>query len=85
NIGLTLVIGAPVAVLSWYIGAFLVSQFIGKRIHVDIPTSLFGGINGGRDVGGSVDADKVLDADGMVDADGTAVAGTARTATRTAP
>lgn len=49
NIGLTLLVGAPVAVASWYVGAYLVSQAIGKRIHVDIPTSLFGEINGGRD------------------------------------
>jgi gluconate:H+ symporter, GntP family len=78
NIGLTLIIGAPVAVLSWYVGAFLVSQFIGRRVHVDIPTSLFGEINGGRDADGAVTA-------GGIDADGTAAAGTARTATRTAP
>ncbi|MDN4522702.1 GntP family permease [Mycolicibacterium austroafricanum] len=49
NIGLTLLVGAPVAVASWYVGAYLVSQFIGRRVHVDIPTSLFGEINGGRD------------------------------------
>ncbi len=49
NIGLTLIIGAPVAIVSWYVGAFLVSQIIGRRVHVDIPTSLFGEINGGRD------------------------------------
>lgn len=73
NIGLTLLIGAPVAVVSWYVGAFLVSQFIGRRVHVDIPTSLFGEINGGRDPHSGVDADD------------TAAAGTARTATRTAP
>ena len=73
NIGLTLVIGAPVAILSWYVGAYLVSQVIGKRVIVDIPTSLFGEINGGRD---AVDT---------VDADGTPAAGTTRTATRTPP
>lgn len=78
NIGLTLIIGAPVAVVSWYVGAFLVSQFIGRRVHVDIPTSLFGEINGGRD------ADDGVITDG-VDADGAPAAGTARTATRTAP
>ncbi len=50
NIGLTLIVGTPVAVASWYVGAYLVSQVIGKRIHVDIPTSLFGELNGGRDI-----------------------------------
>ena len=49
NIGLTLLVGAPIAVVSWYIGAYLVSQFIGRRIHVDIPEALFGPMNGGRD------------------------------------
>ncbi len=50
NIGLTLIVGTPVAIVSWYVGAYLVSQVIGKRIHVDIPTSLFGELNGGRDI-----------------------------------
>ena len=49
SIGLTLLVGAPVAFLSWYVGAYLVSQVIGRRVHVDVPTSLFGEINGGRD------------------------------------
>lgn len=78
NIGLTLIIGAPVAIVSWYVGAFLVSQVIGRRVHVDIPTSLFGEINGGRETEDGVDAD----------ADGTSTAGTGgsgTTATRTAP
>ncbi|MGK2869965.1 MAG: GntP family permease [Mycobacterium sp.] len=73
NIGLTLIIGVPVALLSWYVGAYLVSQAIGRRVYVDLPTTLFGEINGGRDV-----------ADGVGD-DGTSTAGTGSTATRTAP
>jgi GntP family gluconate:H+ symporter len=81
NIGLTLIIGAPVAIVSWYVGAFLVSQFIGRRVYVDIPTSLFGEINGGRDA----DADDGLSRDGGVEAGGATATGTARTATRTAP
>jgi GntP family gluconate:H+ symporter len=87
NIGLTLVIGAPVAIVSWYVGAFLVSQFIGKRIHVDIPTSLFGEINGGRDADERDGVDGV-GRDGGVgvpDTGGAAATGAARTATRTAP
>ncbi|CAJ1511052.1 GntP family permease [[Mycobacterium] burgundiense] len=72
NIGLTLIIGVPVAVASWYVGAFLVSQIIGKRVHVDVPTALFGELNGGRDTEG--------------EAGGTAVtAGTVGTVTRTPP
>ena len=77
NIGLTLIVGVPVAIVSWYVGAFLVSQVIGRRVHVDIPTSLFGEINGGRDVNPAVDAD--------LDAGGTSSVGTAGTVTRTAP
>lgn len=69
NIGLTLLVGAPVAFASWYVGAYLVSQFIGKRVHVDVPTSLFGEINGG------------LDTD-TADASGT---GTTKTATQAPP
>ena len=71
NIGLTLLIGVPVAILSWYVGAFLVSQVIGRRVYVDIPASIFGEINDGRDVAESEDG---VGADGKL-----------RTATRTAP
>lgn len=84
NIGLTLIIGAPVAIVSWYVGAFLVSQFIGRRVYVDIPTSLFGEINGGRDTEPDEGAARDGGA-GDVDTGGAAVAGTTRTATRTAP
>ncbi|WP_460796147.1 GntP family permease [Nocardioides pacificus] len=42
DIGLTLLIGAPVAVLSWYVGAMLVSRVLAKRFHVDLPTTIFG-------------------------------------------
>ncbi|KUH71995.1 permease [Mycolicibacterium novocastrense] len=47
SIGVTLLVGAPVAVLSWYIGVLLVSRVIGRRVHVDVPTALFGEMNGG--------------------------------------
>ena len=55
NIGLTLLVGAPVAVLSWYVGSLLVSRVIGRRVFVDIPTALFGEENGGRDRDGDAD------------------------------
>lgn len=73
NIGLTLIVGAPVAVASWYVGAYLVSQAIGRRVYVDIPASLFGEINGGRDIAADTE-------DGAP-----STAGTSGTATRTAP
>jgi len=49
DIGLTLLAGIPVAVLSWYVGVMLVSRVLARRIHVDIPESLFGPQNGGTD------------------------------------
>ncbi|QIK68224.1 GntP family permease [Nocardioides sp. HDW12B] len=49
DIGLTLLVGVPVAVLAWYVGVVLVARVLGKRIHVDIPEALFGEINDGRD------------------------------------
>ncbi|MEO3759234.1 GntP family permease [Mycobacterium sp. B14F4] len=80
SIGLTLLVGAPVAVASWYVGAYLVSRAIGRRVHVDVPVALFGEMNGGREVtdGGR---DEVTDGDGT----GAAAAGQVRTAARTAP
>jgi len=50
SIGLTLLVGVPVAIVAWYVGAFLVSQAMGRRVHVDVPRALFGEINGGRDI-----------------------------------
>lgn len=70
SIGLALLVGAPIAVLSWFVGSYLVSQVIGRRVHVDVPTALFGEMNGGRD--------------GDDDRGGDTAAGTA-TATRTVP
>ncbi len=53
SIGLTLLIGIPVAVLSWYVGVFLVSQFLGRRIEVSVPDALFGEVRDGEDRLGS--------------------------------
>jgi GntP family gluconate:H+ symporter len=71
NIGLTLIVGVPIAVVSWYVGAYLVSQVMGRRVHVDIPEALFGHINGGRDE--------------TTDGGGTSAGGAGQTMTRTAP
>lgn len=84
NIGLALLVGVPVAVLSWFVGSFLVSQFIGRRVWVDVPTALFGEMNGGRDD----DNGKGRDADngGAAGAAGSGGSGGGTaTATRTAP
>ncbi|MDY6995371.1 MAG: GntP family permease [Actinomycetota bacterium] len=77
NIGLALLVGAPVAVLSWFVGSYLVSQFIGRRVWVDVPTALFGEMNGGRD-NGQGDGDRG-------DTGGSGAGGSTATATRTAP
>jgi GntP family gluconate:H+ symporter len=49
DIGLTLLVGVPIAVVSWYLGVYLVSRVMGRRVHVDIPDALFGHMNDGVD------------------------------------
>lgn len=49
DIGLTLLVGIPVAVASWYIGVMLVARFLGARFDISIPDTLFGEVNDGRD------------------------------------
>ncbi|WP_283613196.1 GntP family permease [Mycolicibacterium poriferae] len=90
NIGLALLVGVPVAVLSWFVGSFLVSQFIGRRVWVDVPTALFGEMNGGRDNdngkdGGTDNRGKDSDRDNGGGASPAGSGGGTATATRTAP
>ncbi|MDP3893640.1 GntP family permease [Nocardioides sp.] len=47
DVGVILLVGVPVAVLSWYVGAYLVGRALGNRIQVDVPSLLFGEMNGG--------------------------------------
>ncbi|GAB4086263.1 GntP family permease [Myceligenerans cantabricum] len=49
SIGVTLLVGAPVAVAAWFLGVYQVSRFLGARYVVDIPDAVFGRMNGGRD------------------------------------
>ncbi|MDD0824319.1 GntP family permease [Mannheimia sp. AT1] len=37
NIGLLVLVGLACAIPTWYIGTYLFSEFISKRIHVDLP------------------------------------------------
>lgn len=37
NMGLLVIVGLVCAVPTWYIGTYLFSQFISKRVHVDLP------------------------------------------------
>jgi GntP family gluconate:H+ symporter len=76
SIGLTLLVGVPIAVLSWYMGVLLVSRVIGRRIHIDVPTALFGEMNGGSNA--------TIQREAGTDHDGDGAGGVATTA-RTAP
>jgi GntP family gluconate:H+ symporter len=42
DVGYALLIGIPVAVLSWYVGVYLLSRWVGRRIHVSVPHILGG-------------------------------------------
>ena len=49
DIGVILLVGIPVAIISWYVGVYLVSRVLGKRFDVPLPDLLFGEVNGGAD------------------------------------
>ena len=42
SIGLTLIVGVPVAVLSWYVGVYLLSRYVGRRVYISVPDVLMG-------------------------------------------
>ena len=42
NVGTILLINLPVAILAWYVGVYLLSRLLGRRVHVDVPELLFG-------------------------------------------
>lgn len=46
DVGASLLVGLPVAVVAWFVGSYLYSQYVGRRIRVDVPTLLFGQENG---------------------------------------
>lgn len=47
DIGITLLLGLPVAIVGWYIGAYKVGLFLGHRYDVSITDELFGHQNDG--------------------------------------
>ena len=49
NIGLTLLLGVPVAVIGWFLGGHLVGAWLGRRFNVSVPDLIFGKENGGVD------------------------------------
>ena len=48
DIGVVLLVNLPIALVSWYVGVYLVSRFLGARVDVALPDLLFGEANGGR-------------------------------------
>lgn len=48
DVGVTLLLGLPVVVVAWYVGALLLSRRLGARIHVDVPELLLGEQEDGR-------------------------------------
>ncbi|MGP4029386.1 GntP family permease [Actinomadura sp. 3N407] len=49
NVGLTLLIGIPIAVVAWYVGVMLVSRFLAARVNVSVPDVIFGEVRDGKD------------------------------------
>ncbi|TDC65930.1 GntP family permease [Actinomadura sp. GC306] len=47
NVGLTLLIGVPIAVAAWYVGVMLVSRVLAARIDVSVPDVVFGEVQQG--------------------------------------
>jgi GntP family gluconate:H+ symporter len=47
DVGVVLLLGVPVAVVSWYLGVHLVAKVLGRRIDVPVTDALFGHVNGG--------------------------------------
>ncbi|MDP3894991.1 GntP family permease [Nocardioides sp.] len=50
DLGVVLLVGLPVAIVSWFVGSYLVSRYLGARFQVDVPTVLFGRENDGIEV-----------------------------------
>jgi GntP family gluconate:H+ symporter len=50
NIGLTLLLGVPIAAVTWYVGSYLVSRVLGRRIDVSVSDVVFGQVRDGSHV-----------------------------------
>ena len=71
DIGVVLLVGLPVAVLSWYVGVYLVSRWLGARIDVPLPDLLLGPVNDGRDTDTGADTGTGTGSTGAAAAAGT--------------
>jgi GntP family gluconate:H+ symporter len=80
NIGLTLILGVPLAVAAWFLGVYHVARYLSVRYVVDIPDAVFGPMNGGREAA----TDAATDG-GASGAGGTGSGGTTATATQAPP
>ncbi|MFG2088417.1 MULTISPECIES: GntP family permease [unclassified Spirillospora] len=49
NVGLTLLVGIPIAVVAWYVGVMLVSRFLAARFDVSVSDVIFGEVQDGKD------------------------------------
>jgi GntP family gluconate:H+ symporter len=58
NIGVTMLVGIPIAVIAWYVGVMLVSRFVAARVHVAVPEALFGEVKDNRGRGASEKGDE---------------------------
>jgi GntP family gluconate:H+ symporter len=48
NVGLTLLVGIPVAAVAWYVGVMLVSRFLAARVDVPVSDVVFGEVQDGE-------------------------------------
>ncbi|WP_340555995.1 GntP family permease [Streptomyces sp. GSL17-111] len=53
DIGVTLLIGAPIGVAAWYVGVYLVSRFLGRRVYVPVSDVVFGEVRDERGLTGA--------------------------------
>jgi GntP family gluconate:H+ symporter len=49
DVGVTLLLGIPVAAITWFLGGYLFSKWAGRRFDIDVPTTLLGEVNDGRE------------------------------------
>ncbi|KQO39253.1 GntP family permease [Aeromicrobium sp. Leaf245] len=47
DLGVVLLVNLPIAVVAWYVGVYLFSRYVGKRVHVEVSTILMGEQNDG--------------------------------------
>ncbi|TDC46680.1 GntP family permease [Actinomadura sp. KC345] len=57
NVGLTLLVGIPIAVVAWYVGVMLVSRFLAARIDVPVSDVIFGEVQDGTERNGEKDGE----------------------------